>query len=310
MKLNKVSFFLFITLGFVLSCQIGQTSQTEVNPPPMRDESKENQPAELKVFALEEDILIYEQAIEAFENSAFDNTSIGDLMTSIATHFIQTPYAAFTLEIPEEEQLVVNLRGMDCTTFVEYVLAMSLSIKSQDMRFASFIQNLAFIRYRDGIIKGYPSRLHYFSEWLYNNAQKGVITMLGDSIGTKAYRPTLSFMSKNPSYYPQLKNQAVIDSIRAIEKRVSSIEMNYIPKKDISSLENIILNGDIIAFTTDMEGLDVSHTGIALKKNGRLFLIHASTRSNQVEISPVPLSQYLKPMNRVTGILVGRIQNN
>jgi hypothetical protein len=70
----------------------------------------------------------------------------------------------------------------------------------------------------------------------------------------------------------------------------------------------MIKDGDIIAFTTDIDGLDVSHTGFAIFQNNRLHLLHASTRTNMVEISPVPLDEYLAPLRRVTGILVARVK--
>lgn len=39
--------------------------------------------------------------------------------------FIGTPYVAATLERGDEEQLIINREEVDCTTFVEYVLAHS-----------------------------------------------------------------------------------------------------------------------------------------------------------------------------------------
>ena len=44
-----------------------------------------------------------------------------------ALTYLGKPYVAHTLEINDEEQLVVNLEEVDCTTFVEYVLAQSLA---------------------------------------------------------------------------------------------------------------------------------------------------------------------------------------
>lgn len=82
--------------------------------------------------------------------------------------------------------------------------------------------------------------------------------------------------------------------------------MAYITKDSIQDREHLIVDGDIIAFVTTIEGLDVSHTGFACFQGERLYLLHASTRTNLVEISPVPLSQYLQNMATVSGILVAR----
>ena len=56
----------------------------------------------------------------------------GTTMVAIGKTFIGTPYVAKTLEIGEIESLVVNLQGLDCTTFVENVLAFGLLLKGKD----------------------------------------------------------------------------------------------------------------------------------------------------------------------------------
>lgn len=48
-------------------------------------------------------------------------------MLKYGLSFLKTPYVAHTLEVNDEEKLVVNFDEVDCTTFVEYVLALSLS---------------------------------------------------------------------------------------------------------------------------------------------------------------------------------------
>ena len=43
-----------------------------------------------------------------------------------ARKFIGIPYVAHTLEVNDDERLVVNTRQLDCTTFVETVTALTL----------------------------------------------------------------------------------------------------------------------------------------------------------------------------------------
>jgi hypothetical protein len=265
-------------------------------------------PVNFPLFAPDEDRQAYQRIIASVKDAATPDLPLHTLIQNVALHFLSTPYVASTLEIPGDEQLVINLRQLDCTTYVEYVLAISMAARSGDTSFENFSRNLAFIRYRNGSINGYPSRLHYFTEWLNDNARKGVIEIISNSIGTAQFVPSSGFMSKNPNLYRQLENAAFVESIRETEKLVSGFKMQFIPKGQIEKLENKIQDGDIIAFTTNIAGLDVSHTGFAFYQNGRLHLLHASSRTNMVEITTVPLSDYLKPMNRVTGILVGRIK--
>ena len=115
-------------------------------------------------------------------------------------------------------------------------------------------------------------------------------------------------MSSNPHFYRQLKDTIYLKKIAQIEKEIANYKMRYIPKEQIQGLENKIRNGDIIAFVTNIKGLDISHNGFAYHLNGRLHLLHASTLNHKVEFTPIPLSEYIKPMQRVTAIIVGRLR--
>ncbi len=82
-------------------------------------------------------------------------------MVKLGTYFQGTPYVGHTLEAEGEEQLVINLREMDCTTLVENCLALAKTIQNGRPDFSRFASRLKNIRYHSGIINGYPSRLHY-----------------------------------------------------------------------------------------------------------------------------------------------------
>lgn len=302
---------LLISITIIVCCQPvsdGQSQNAEKNDnDPLICKTSEI----LKTQALAEDNLIFSKAIQHLKPGFTqfpDSPETSSIIINTAQFFLNTPYTAHTLEIPGEEQLVVNLREMDCTTFVEYVVALTLLIKEERTDFDRFTRLLACIRYRDGILDGYPSRLHYFTEWLQNNTEKGILEIVSNTLSDIPYNTDVSFMSSNPGLYRQLENPEYVSHIKETEKIISGYEMNFIPKDRILEKESQIKDGDIIAFTTNIAGLDVSHTGFAIHQNGRLHLLHASTRTNQVEISPVPLSDYLAPMGRVTGILVGRIK--
>ncbi len=306
---HKTGTLIFTSLLLLIfaACQAGQPPQEEKHLP--EDAYLRWCPGNenLPIFTTEGDIFLFEETVTDITYDVEPGISTPDLLIAIARKFIQTPYVAHTLETEEEEHLVVNLREMDCTTFVEYMLSMTLIIQYGDSTFWDFAQTLGCIRYRDGVIDQYPSRLHYFSEWLQNNTKKGILTLVSNELGTTPFDSHVHFMSSNPHLYRQLAEPDFVSKIKEAEKVASTFPMNYLPKDQIKGIENKIQDGDIIAFTTSIDGLDVSHTGIALHQNGRLHLLHASTRTNTVEITPVPLSEYLQPMRRVTGILVARI---
>ncbi|RLE06437.1 MAG: DUF1460 domain-containing protein, partial [Bacteroidetes bacterium] len=153
----KTQLLALLVLSCLVSCNSTPTSQG-LDP-------------ELIVYQLK-DKEILEQVLDLY--SADKEATTSALMVKVGSFFQETPYVAHTLET-EEEQLVINLREMDCTTFAENCLAITRTIKSDKQTFEQFISELQFIRYRDGIIDAYPSRLHYFCDWIYNNAKAELI---------------------------------------------------------------------------------------------------------------------------------------
>ncbi|MFN0157408.1 MAG: N-acetylmuramoyl-L-alanine amidase-like domain-containing protein [Bacteroidota bacterium] len=231
---------------------------------------------------------------------------IGEVMAAIGASFIGTPYAANTLELPGDERLVVNLHGLDCVTFVENTLALSRCVKSGKTDFGTFNDQLRLIRYRDGVLDGYASRLHYFSEWIQNNGKKDIVKDVAREIGVEEYTKKITFMSSHRESYKQLKDDAVYESIREIEDALNTQTRYLIPKDKVESLEAGFNSGDIIAITTTIDGLDVSHTGLAYRENGILKYLHAPLSGGAVQISGNPLWEYLARNKKATGVMVAR----
>jgi hypothetical protein len=239
--------------------------------------------------------------------SDLDKEAIGANMLAIGKTFLGIPYVAKTLEIGKTESLVINLRGLDCTTFVENVLAFGLMLKNNKTDFNSFVAYLETIRYKDGELNGYASRLHYFSEWIANNEQKGLLRDMTSEIGGVESRKTINFMSTHRELYPFLKDADNFDKIKASEEFLKMQSICILPQDQIKANEHLIQSGDIIALTTSIKGLDITHTGIATREaDGRIHLLHASTGSMEVEVSKQPVADYLKNIKSNTGIMVAR----
>lgn len=214
--------------------------------------------------------------------------------------FIGTPYVANTLEVNDEEKLVVNLNQVDCTTFVEYVLAQSME--------GDFTCDLQRIRYRNGKIDGYTSRLHYIADWVENGIRQGIIEDVTAIHSPHRQKLSISYMSTHPQLYKALKSSPEnVKRMEEYEKALTGKSICYLPKDKLNA-EGLpwIEDGDIIALCTDIPGLDVSHMGIAVYKNGKLHLLHASSVNKKVEISAVPLSEMLARSKSNTGIRVLR----
>lgn len=236
----------------------------------------------------------------------------GKEMLSNGIKYLDVPYAAHTLEADGPEELVINCDEVDCTTLVEYVLAESLTPKlaDGDISESAFADNLVKIRYRDGKINGYASRLHYIADWIENGVRNGFLTDVTAIVTSDTERLSLSYMSAHPQQYKQLANSPEnVARMKKIEQSLSGKEVHYLPKNKLHA-EGLpwIKDGDIIAITTNTPGLDVAHLGIAFYADGKLTLLHASSTEKKVVVSKVPLSQMLKDNNKWTGIRVLRMK--
>ena len=251
--------------------------------------------------------------IEKTLKEASRQSHIKSLPLYFARKFIHTPYVAHTLEVNDREQLVVNTRQLDCTTLVENVTALCLCMKQRQYDFAAFKKNLLTIRYRNGEIGDYPSRLHYFSEWISDNGQKGIVTVIDEPLEVFSSRQKLDvfFMSRNAHKYKALeKHPEYIAEIGRAEQAISGEEVRYLHKDSIENddaCRSAIHDGDIIAITCNVKGLDIAHLGFAVWKKDGLHLLNASQKHKKVVLEPMPLKQYLEQHPSHTGIRVLRI---
>ncbi len=230
-----------------------------------------------------------------------------ELIQEIAPRFINTSYVEKTLEIPGPEQLVINLQGLDCTTYLETVVSLARIAERQELNFEAFARELENIRYRTGSNEGYPSRLHYFSDWIAVNQEKNILKDITQEIGGIPYENRPTFMTENPQFYPQLSNQENVERLQNIEAAIGLRKYYFIPKDQISLVESQIRSGDLIAITTSMKNLDIVHVGFAMEKNARIHLMHASSKNKKVELSEKPLADYLAENKSQSGIMVMRL---
>ncbi|MGE5394020.1 MAG: N-acetylmuramoyl-L-alanine amidase-like domain-containing protein [Candidatus Saccharibacteria bacterium] len=251
-----------------------------------------------------EDKRLVEEKLQAF--SSRDSLPISELITEIGLTFLGTPYVAATLENGLEERLVINLRELDCTTFAENCLALARTVKMGKSDFDSFASQLEKIRYRNGERKLYPSRLHYFSDWIRNNDQKGFISAEINQKGAKTGR-AIYFMSTHPNSYPVLKEHPeLVPVIAKQEMELTQADLSYFPKENIPNLYQHLQHGDIVGLTSNIEGLDVNHVGIIVQRNNQFYLLHASLSEKKVVVSESPLAEFLKPASKNSGIMIAR----
>jgi hypothetical protein len=257
----------------------------------------------------EDEIRAVKKKLKTYDKSLGDN-EIGDIVAAVGKSFLGTEYVAGTLDKNiDEEKLVIKITGLDCVTFVENTLAISRIIRKGTVDFESYKNELTNIRYRDGEINGYPSRLHYYSDWIYDNSKKGIVKDITQSIGGIPYNKKINFMTTHVDSYKQLKgNQDYIDEMISIEKNINRRDMFYIKKGEVSKYYDDLQTGDIIATTTNIDGLDITHTGFVYKSKSKTFFMHASITKGEIIISKEELMEYLKSNKKQTGIMVARPQ--
>ena len=207
-----------------------------------------------------------------------------------AKKMLGVPYVAGTLDGNEEEQLVVLVDSLDCTTFVETVLAFCIADKRGERDYEGFKKALTQIRYRDGILNGYTSRLHYFSDWIRNNEQMGFVKECTSETACSLPKELwLDFMTTHvDSYLPMKKNPELVKEMASHEKNWQGTVVSYIPKEKLNLPpgELKIKDGDVLALVTNIKGLDVVHVGFAFWKDNQLHLLHASSSAKKVIEDP------------------------
>lgn len=223
-------------------------------------------------------------------------------MLKIGKTFLGTRYVANVLDRTDKEELIIQKDSVDCVTFVEYTLAQALSS-------TAFESNVQKIRYRDGIINGYTSRLHYTSDWIDNAIRHGLITDITAANSPYTTMLSLAYMSSHYKQYPLLlKSSENIKKIKTIERNLTGQIVHWIPKAKLSETGfPWIQDGDIIAITTKIPGLDIAHMGIAIYIGNKLHLLHASSTKKQVIISETPISNMLYKNKSWSGIRVLRL---
>lgn len=234
-----------------------------------------------------------------------------------ARQFMGVPYVAHTLEVNAtgQERLVVNTRELDCTTLVENVVALTLCAKNNERTYDAFKKYLVKLRYRQGAIKGYPSRLHYFTDWIEDNTKMGIVHEIQQSTVPFSAVQTVkvNYMSRHPQSYQALKaHPEYVDEIARQEKSLTGRRYRYIPKsmvKNTKVMRKAVHDGDIIAITCSKPGLDIAHLGFAVWRKDGLHLLNASQIHKRVVEEPMTLAKYLGKHPSHTGIRIIRLND-
>lgn len=259
-----------------------------------------------------------------FHNENQDTTRITEILVEaekisnpnerilfIAEKFIDVPYVAHTLENDNGEVLTVNLDELDCTTYVETVLAMAIAAGERRTSWRDYLAALESLRYRGGELNGYPSRLHYMSDWIVDNSHRGNVVEITDRVpDIRSMTKTLDFMSRNADKYTALADSANLQGVKNFEAGYKNHKFSYIPWNIVNNknVKEKLQEGDIVAMLSNVKNLDITHLGILIKdEKGVPYLLHASMGEGKVTKSKIPLAEYLRK-NSMPGMRIIRIK--
>ncbi len=205
-------------------------------------------------------------------------SSLAGRIDVISSRLIGLPY----LENPlgggpdSRESLRIPLEGFDCVTYIETVLALASSRRVEE-----FVDAVRRMRYEGGRVDWFH-RNHYMINWAEKNEKRKLI--------------------KNITAGPEaVKKSRKLTIVKGLPARAA--EFDCIPKFRMNRVRGRVETGDVILFVSARKNLDVFHTGFVVKRDGELFLRHA-TRSKGKVIEQ-KLSEFLKG-HRMSGVILLR----
>ena len=226
--------------------------------------------------------------------------------------FLGVPYVAGTLDAAKDERLVINTTQLDCTTYVEMVVALTRCAESKKYTFADYCEQLKHVRYIGGDV-AYEKRQHYFTAWINDNVEEGIVTDIQvNPPFTSVQHINVNWMTTHQSSYKMLNGNAVrLKGIKALENSINGKSYRCIPKTKIANnslFRKTILDGDIIVIITNKKGLDTTHIGIASWHSDGLHLLNASSIHKKVIDEPMTLRTYMSKHPSQIGIRVCRVR--
>lgn len=262
-----------------------------------------------------EDSIRVMNLLQSAEKDAAKDSTAGQTMLRIgrAIEKMIIPYVPHTLEPNDQERLIINLRELDCTTFVESAMALTLCVRSGRTTFDDYCRILQKIRYWQGRAPQYIRRLHYFTSWIEDNTTMDLVRELQtpNPPFTAVQTVQAHYMTQHVDKYRMLTvNPQDVPMIREMEKRIEGKKYRYIPKQQLYNnrqLRKTIHDGDIIVIITNIKGLDTQHIGIAAWHADGLHLLNASSIHHRVIEEPMTLRQYLYKHPTMPGIRIVRV---
>lgn len=240
---------------------------------------------------------------------------LGLATARVAQLAVGTPYEAHLLDAylrrgdgPVPEPLTLSLTRFACNSFVESCVAVARAARVGGRpTWKGFGREVERMRYRSGLRGDYTTRLHYFSEWIADGDQRGLLRDIGFALGGVEDRRPLRYMTEHRDSYVALANDRTFKSVEEMEKRLDHVSRRVVPTARLAEVADRIQNGDVIGFATNTPGLDVTHCAVAVRdKRGVLRVAQPPLNGGVVEVSRNSLPEYVAQLRDASGIMVAR----
>lgn len=234
------------------------------------------------------------------------NESFGELITRAARHQLHKPYLN-----PEQtsgpEILDTTLETFQCVSLVETSMSLARCLWMGTPNPRCYRDEIAATRYRDGRMGGYASRLHYFYDWLEDNARRERLAWMTDALGGKRVFRKFSIMSQHPDKYPALADPLIFEQIKSLEDNLNGLELLWVPTEQIEKVQDLLKEGDVVGVITNTKGLLITHTGlVSFGDDKKPHYLHASSHHKRVVFTPGSVAQYMQAQKKRKGIVIAR----
>ncbi len=210
----------------------------------------------------------------------------GTLIDFLSEAFLGTPYQANMLHGSEKtpEKLIIDFRGLDCFTYLDYVEALRKSTSQTE-----FINNVIKTRYINGNIH-FLNRKHFFTDWAYREYKLATDITAEISPHAVKIEKYLNKKANGENYLPGLP---------VVKRTITYIPSNFINEEVVGRLQS----GDFIGIYTKLAGLDVTHVGFFIMTDKGPMLRNASSRKENEKVVDSPFMDYVA---KTPGIIVLR----
>jgi len=231
----------------------------------------------------------------------------GALVARAAMAQLGRPY----LDLPAPagpERMEIRMRDFQCVSLVESSLAIARCVTLGETDAACFVREVEGFRYRDGTLGGFASKLHYFSEWMTDNAHRGRLRELSSELGGRPTATTYDFMTRHRGRYAPMAEADVFAAIEKVERDLTTQPLPVVVGRDaVKAAQSRLETGDVLALTGTRPGLIVSHAALVfVDPKGVRHLLHASSTQHKVVVQTEDIASYVLRRPERTGFMAAR----